>query len=50
MDFAKLSFPAMISKRISNISCDKECLDKAALEYNNSLKNSGFNENINFTL
>ena len=22
--------PAMISKRISNISCDKECFDKAA--------------------
>ena len=39
----------MISKRISNISCDKECFDKAAPVYNNALKNSGFNENIKFT-
>ena len=31
--------PAMISKIISNISCDKECFDKAALDYNNALKN-----------
>ena len=31
--------PAMISERISNISCDKECFDKAALDYNNALKN-----------
>ena len=41
--------PAMISKRISNISCDKECFDKAAPIYNNALKNTGFNENIKFT-
>ena len=41
--------PAMISKRISNISCDKESFDKAAPDYNNALKNSGFNENIKFT-
>ena len=41
--------PAMINKRISNISCDKECFDKAAPVYNNALKNSGFNENIKFT-
>ena len=40
---------AMISKSISNLSCDKECFDKAALDYNNALKNSGFNENIKFT-
>ena len=39
----------MISKRISNISCDKECFDKAAPVYNNALRNSGFNENIKFT-
>ena len=31
--------PAMISERISNISCDKECFGKAALDYNNALKN-----------
>ena len=37
------------SKRISNISCDKESFDKAAPDYNNALKNSGFNENIKFT-
>ena len=39
----------MISKRISNISCDKECFDKAVPVYNNALKNSGFNENIKVT-
>ena len=44
-----LSNPAMISKRISNISCDKECFDKVAPVYNNALKNSGFNKNIKFT-
>ena len=41
--------PDMISERISNISCDKECFDKAASHYNNALKKSGFNENIKFT-
>ena len=41
--------PAMISKRISNISCDKEYFDKAAAVYNNAYKNSGFNETIKFT-
>ena len=41
--------PAMINKRISNISCDKECFDKAAPDYNNALRNSNFNENIKFT-
>ena len=39
----------MISKRISNISCDKGCFDKAAPDYNNALKNSGFNEDIKLT-
>ena len=39
----------MISKIISNISCDKESFDKAAPDYNNALKNSGFNENIKST-
>ena len=28
----------MVSKKISNISCNKECLDKAAPDYNNALK------------
>ena len=41
--------PAMISKRISDISCDKEFFDKAATVYNNALKNSGFHQNIKFT-
>ena len=40
----------MISKRKSDISCDKEWFDKAAPDYNNnSLKNSDFNENMKFT-
>ena len=30
--------PAMIIKRISNISCDKECFDKGSPDYNNTLK------------
>ena len=42
-------FPAIISKRLSYISCDKECFDKAAPGYNNALKNSDFNENFKFT-
>ena len=40
---------AIISKKISNILCNKECFDKATPVYNNALKNSGFNENIKFT-
>ena len=39
----------MITKRISNISCDKECFYKAAPDYNNALKNSSFNKNVKFT-
>ena len=39
----------MISKRISNITCDKEYFDKAVPDYDNALKNSRFNENIKFT-
>ena len=38
----------MITKRISNISCDKECFDKASPDYNNALKSTSFNENIKF--
>lgn len=30
--------PAMISKRISNISCDKGCFGKAAPDYSNAIK------------
>ena len=41
--------PAMISKRISNILCEKERFDKASPDYNNALKSSGFNKNIKFT-
>ena len=41
--------PSMVSRRISNISCSKEYFDKAAPAYNNALKISGFNENIEFT-
>ena len=39
----------MISKKISKISCDKECFDKAAPDYNIALKNNRFNKNIKFT-
>ena len=38
--------PAMIGTRMSNISRDKECFDKAAPDNNNALKNVGFNKNI----
>ena len=38
--------PSMVSKRISDISCNKEYFDKAAPAYNNALKISGFNKNI----
>ena len=41
--------PLMVSRRISDISCNKEYFDKAAPAYNNALKISGFNENIEFT-
>ena len=41
--------PSMVSRRISDISCNKEYFDKAAPAYNNALKFSGFNENIQFT-
>ena len=41
--------PAMISKRISNISCDKECFNKGAPDYNKAFKSSELNKNIKFT-
>ena len=40
--------PSMVSRRISDISCNKEYFDKAAPACNNALKFSGFNENIQF--
>ena len=39
----------MVSRRISDISCNKEYFNKAAPAYNNALKTSGFNENSEFT-
>ena len=39
---------AMNSKRISNISCDKDYFDKTSPDHNTAAKNSGFNENIKF--
>ena len=41
--------PSMVSRRISDICCNKEHFDKATPAYNNTLKFSGFNENIQFT-
>ena len=40
--------PSMISKRISENSCDKNHFDKAAPDYNIALKNSGYNETIKY--
>ena len=40
--------PSMISKRISENSCDKNHFDKAAPDYNIALKNSGYNEAIKY--
>ena len=36
----------MISKRVSDISCDSDHFNKAAPDYNTGLKKSVFNENI----
>lgn len=36
--------PAMINKRISNISCDKECFIKGSPDYKKALKSSEFNQ------
>ena len=41
--------PSMVSRRISDISCNKEYFDKATPAYNNAFKIVGFNENIQFT-
>ena len=39
----------MISKRVSDISCDSDHFNKAAPDYNTALKKSGFNENIKYS-
>ena len=38
--------PSMISKRLSDISSDKEHFDKATPIYNEALENRGFNETL----
>ena len=40
--------PSTVSRRIPDISRNKEYFDKAAPAYNNALKISGFNESIEF--
>ena len=40
--------PSMISNRVSENSCDKNHVDKAAFDYNIALKNSGFNDNVTY--
>ena len=39
----------MISKRVSDISCDSDHFNKAAPDYNTALKKSSFNENIKYS-
>ena len=41
--------PAMISKRISNNSCDQNEFDRAAPEYNKALADSGYAEHLVFS-
>ena len=41
--------PSMISKRLSDITSDKEHFDKAAPIYNKALKNNSFNETLKFS-
>ena len=42
--------PSMIiSKRVSDISCDSDHFKNAAPDYNTALKKSGFNENIKYS-
>ena len=38
--------PLMISKRVSDISCDSDHFNKAAPDYNTAIKKIDFNENI----
>ena len=39
----------MISKQVSNISCDSDQLNKAAPDYNTALKKSSFNKKIKYS-
>ena len=39
----------MISKRVTDISCDSDHFNKASPVYNTALKKSGFNENIKYS-
>ena len=39
----------MIIKRVSDISCDSDHFNKAAPDYNTTLKKSGFNENMKYS-
>ena len=41
--------PSMISKRVSDISCDSYHFNKTAPDYNTAIKKSGFNENIKYS-
>ena len=36
----------MLSKRMSDISCNSDCFYKAAPDYDTALKTCGFNEKI----
>ena len=38
----------MISKRVSDISCDSDHFNKTTPDYNTALKKSGYNENIKY--
>ena len=39
----------MISKQVSDISCDSDNFNKAAPDYNTALKKSGFSDNIEYS-
>ena len=41
--------PSMITKQVSDISCDSDHFNKSATDYNTALKKSGFNENIKYS-
>ena len=40
--------PASVSKRISNLSCDSNDFNKSSQLYNDALKSSRYNENIQY--
>ena len=41
--------PSMISKHVSDISCDSDHFNKAAPDYNTALKKCGLNESIKYS-